>query len=355
MTCGGLLVKTNEPKDYGRILEIVAAVVLGVAAVVAFGAQALSADEGTTQTEQVLFNLVQFILTVGFAWFSTRAISRREFEQGIRRFALAAYRRVADIDSLVERLRGEVSSMLAEAQPKPESELLVVQAMTVDTCQIIKSAIADWADVIGEELETLATIERLQFRKADVAGEPERAPTQVQTVDIENQIADLVSLLPAELQVDVRTKQQTAYADRHAAEWIADRHAGEHGLVLPAVTAAEYGHTRAWSTLERAERLTTARVKHGAVDVIDMNGKSVGRLQNISPLDYPDFMRALEVCYGVGALDLELVGSPTTEMRGGKEWAWIRVKVRNRPLVLTTREKIATWRREDVTERSHGA
>jgi hypothetical protein len=43
----------------------------------------------TTKLETVLFNILQFLLAVEFAWFSTRAIVRGEFEGSLKRFAVA--------------------------------------------------------------------------------------------------------------------------------------------------------------------------------------------------------------------------------------------------------------------------
>jgi hypothetical protein len=82
-------------------LDLIGAIALGLLTVAAFIAQAVASGSDTTPLETGLFNVLQFILTAGFGWFGTRALSRGEFEQSLRRFAVSAYRRISDIEGMV--------------------------------------------------------------------------------------------------------------------------------------------------------------------------------------------------------------------------------------------------------------
>ena len=85
--------------------ELIAAGTLGVLVIACFAVQALALSEKTTKLETILFNCLQFLLTVGFAWFGTKAASRTEFEASLKRFAISAYRRISDIEEIVQRLQ----------------------------------------------------------------------------------------------------------------------------------------------------------------------------------------------------------------------------------------------------------
>jgi hypothetical protein len=66
-------------------IELIVAVVLGALALACIIGQGVTLGPNTTATETFLFNGLQFILTSGFAWFSTRAISRIEFEGSLKK------------------------------------------------------------------------------------------------------------------------------------------------------------------------------------------------------------------------------------------------------------------------------
>ena len=153
---------------------MIAAVALGALAVFVFVLQVNSFGDQTTARETLLFNALEFVLTVGFAWFSTRAVSRSEFEDSIKRFAISACRRIADIERMILRLQGEVRETLVETSSAEEvSALEVVDAIVGDTVQVVRSSISDWADVIGNELLALEKLKRLQSEHDEVAAASE--------------------------------------------------------------------------------------------------------------------------------------------------------------------------------------
>jgi hypothetical protein len=331
--------KQTSSRSIGTRLELVAAVTLGLLSVGVFIAQPFVASSATTRIETVLFNCLQFLLTIGFTWFSTRAVSRIEFEQSIKRYAISAYRRIADIERLVGKLHTEVRTMI-RSDPS-NSNLVVVEAMVSDSEQVIKSSIADWADVIGEELLALEKIKRLEREKVELK---EEAPQETHEIDYEvalkslnDEIAKLKSMLPARLQFVTDSTQDFIVADEHATDWMARQHRRERGLKLVVVTGDEYEHDREFSTIKVGELLHTIKKKPGRFDVFDVadeNGKILGRLTNNSPMDYGDFIQTLENCYGSPSIRLKVVKILGSDTRHAKFWAWFRVQVIS-PLVET--------------------
>jgi hypothetical protein len=332
-----------------RNLELVAAVTLGLLAVGFFLAQALLISPTTTPLETVLFNCLQFLLTVGFAWFSTRAVSRHEFEQSMKRYAISAYRRIADIERLVGKLHNEVRGMMRAT--RDDSNLAIIEAMVSDSEQVVKSSIADWADVIGDELLALERIKRLQREKVELK---EEAPEDSKEVEYEaalktlnEQIAQLRSSLPARLQFVSDSDDALTPADEHAAEWMARQHKRERGLRLTVVTGDQYIHDREFSSVKVGELLQTVKTEGGAFDVADESGNILGRLQNNSPLDYSDFVHTLENCFAASSLQLKVVRIIGSDIRDESFFGWFGVRV-----LSEAGEKRHRQRSTDVTKES---
>lgn len=313
-------------------LELIAGFTMGLLAVTCFLFQALTLKSSTTQQEVVLFNLLQFLLTVGFTWFSTRAISRREFEQSLKRFAISAYRRIADIERMITRLHSQLRGMILESSPN--HHFLVVEAIVSDTIQIVRSSAADWSDVIGDELLALENIKRLEHEKAEreasLAG-PE-AHGDLELKKLNEKIAQLESMLPIRLQV-ARPAEST-FRDYFAARWLASQHAKQRGLMMEVKTGEEYPHDRDHETLKPGEILHTVKQSDGAIDVADGSGAGIGRLTNCTPMSYDDFARSFEECYGSSVVSLEYLGLPRASTAPDGAWeAWFAVRVVQQPSV----------------------
>ena len=196
-------ISPEPPRTIG--LEWIVAAFLGIAALGSLALQVYTLSSKTTQLETVLFNCLQFVLTVGFAWFSTRALSRKEFEENLRRFAIGAYRRVSDIELMIMRLRHQLASA-SPRSPEHETDLRVVSAIVSDTAQVLGSSKADWGDVIRGELIELDQLKRLEEERAQVEQEmksPEAtARIEKQKDDLDVRIQNLRSRLPLSLQFE---------------------------------------------------------------------------------------------------------------------------------------------------------
>lgn len=323
-------------------LEIVVAVTMGVVTIGAFITQVITLNTNTTGVETALYNCLQFILSVGFAWFSTRAISRNEFEESLKRFAISAYRRIDDIERIVKRLRDEVDAMMAEATEHNDHELRIVQAIVSDTVQVVRSSIADWADVIGDELLTIEKIKRLEQEKGSGIAQDTAEKTDSAEADfrnVEGRIAKLISTLPPNLQLNIVDKREITRNLEHAARWISERHDIESGLSLTVVTGDEYFHQRDYLSLKPHETLHTVEDADSAIDVVDHAGLVVGRLQNNSPLDYPEFAVAFTKCYGNHPIELEFVEAIPGKKFGKVFFGWFNVKVKSEPKVDRKRSR----------------
>jgi hypothetical protein len=334
---GGQQVGDEKPKANNRgrsaSIELIAAICFGVLALSCFIWQGMTVGDHSTATETLLFDLLQFILTSGFAWFSTRTVSRREFEESLKKFAISAYRRVADIERMTDRLQTEIEEMISSAPRAESTNLRIAEAIVSDTAQIVRSSISDWGDVIGEELLAIEKIKRLEQEKQRLRAidDAEEKPKSADVKDIEKTIQQILRTLPPRLQLEAESDKFAAIHTRRAAEWFARRHEVDGGLRLTVVTGDDYLHERDNTTLETGEVLLVERNKEDSLDVKDARGLGVGRLQNPAPLTYDQFADGLELCYAGAPFLVEVLYLTPEEKRSGKTFAWIHVKVVSNP------------------------
>ncbi|HYJ88616.1 MAG TPA: hypothetical protein VEW46_21290 [Pyrinomonadaceae bacterium] len=332
--------KASENKARSNNYELIAAISLGILALGSFALQAFTLSDKTTKLETVLFSTLQFLLTVGFGWFSTRAVSRNEFESSLKRFAVSAYRRISDIEDMVQRLQSKIATMRSERSGDDCGDLDIVGAIVEDTVQVVNSSMADWADVIGDELLAMEAIKHLETEKSEIKAEPNimgntgELDNRVQEID--GKINELIASLPARLQYDTRRDENLARNQRHAAEWMVGRHNEDNGLNLKVIAGGEYKCERDPTTLELGETLYV--ILNGQVDLVDQSGVSLGRALNNSPLIYPNFANALAMCYGTNRIAVEFVEIVNERKIKGKrdgietKYTWYKVKVIAKPV-----------------------
>src|ERR1700676_4139785 len=325
-------------------VEIVAAAGFGILAVACFVWQGMTIGAHLTATETFLFHGLQFLLTSGFAWFSTRAVSRTEFEGSLKRFAISAHRRIADIERMVDHLHQEVREMILQSPRSECATLRIIEAIVSDTTQLVRSSRSDWGDVIGDELLAIEKIKRLEQEKERLRGD-ESSQEPREPVDalkkIEDRIATILETLPPRLQLEAESERVPAPATRRAANWLAAAHHESDGLEMTVVTGDRYLHERDTRTLTPAEPLLTDKDENGGIDVRDENGLGIGRLMNLTPLTYGNFAKGFELCYGSAQVSLEFVRVSGVRTDEDGTYAWIRVRVKTQPVLPPRRRRAA--------------
>jgi hypothetical protein len=315
--------------------ELVAAITLAVLAIGCFIVQAVSYDAKTTQRETILFNTLQFLLTFGFAWFSTRAVSRGEFEQSLKRFAIGAYRRISDIEAMVVRLEDKIRAMRVARAQDDRADLDVVTAIVEDTRQVVHSSIADWADVIGEELIAISTIKGLEREKSVIQSSPApiEGPSLEATIEkIDKRIAELSAALPANLAFDAQRDDEATYAKQFAADWMSDQHKEQGGLHLRIVTGGQYTCERDPKQVRSGEPIFVL-CKPERVEARDSAGVALGRVLNNSPLTYGEFRDALTHSYGTDHIEGRFDKVFAERDTNGVHYVWYEVVIVSTPVV----------------------
>lgn len=229
---------TSQP----TLLEKVALWLLAILVVVAIGLQLWNAQSDPTPLEVGLFSVLQFVFAIGFAWILSRFSSYGQFAERQRAFAIAAYRRIKEIDKAVDRVIARTSARVKDGSSEATLDLEVLGEIAKGIKESIVSSTADWADIIGAEIETVERIEAIRMEEARLLGKAAREGTQkrdlqtdaiLQQLELQRtELAALIASLPHSLRLiaeedNWRTQERTRMLDQLEKEW---EHHG--GLVL---------------------------------------------------------------------------------------------------------------------------
>lgn len=193
------------------------ALLLGVLTAATIILRMTTSNAETTALETSLFSILQFLFSIGFAWVLAQIVSRNEFIRSQRNFAVAAYRRIKEIEKGIERLLSRANyQMKVISNQETLRELEVILALASGIQESIKSSIADWGDVIGEEIGTLQKIEEIETEREDLFSAPhllepsaqirirEQTETILERLDANQETLNrLVLSLPRSLQLQV--------------------------------------------------------------------------------------------------------------------------------------------------------
>lgn len=310
---------------------IIATAILGILTLLAFVFQVTSLNNATSKLETTLFNILEFVLSLGFGWVLTRMVTQEEFEKSLKRFALSAYRRIVDIERATNRLKDAVETMRKRHPPDSYCELDIVHAVVVNTRQTLKSATADWADVIGEELATLKKIQDLEEKKEEILVQEPVAAGQEQLEELQRQITELIIALPFSLRYEA-TKESTFDIDE-AADLLREKHLKQKGLRLKAFWDPAFEHDPQDLKPGDKVRVATDDVadRVGCLTVKDQGERSVGVVTNPLPgllfkrSSYPDFVTAVQRAFGKSHYSAEIVSIDEELSSGERRYFHIRI------------------------------
>ena len=269
--------------------------ILAVLAVVTLVTHIARCGANITQTEATLFGILQFVFSVCFAWLLSRSSCKREFQESQKGFAIAAYRRIREVESGLGRLLHRIRNRRHECSDDVERELDVIYEIARGMETTTRSSISDWADIIGEEIATLQQVERLKN---------ETDAYESQLHDSLEKMDELMSRLPASLRVTERDEIDEDEDEMHAWD-ICHSELDNHGsITLDGFWEEGYDLDADIRSCQPDQEFSVALVprkgEQGPINLFDANGRSVGRITNkYSVSSYDIFARVL--CEVVGS------------------------------------------------------
>lgn len=143
-------------------LELRTAILIGASIGIAglFLLQVATADT-STKTESTLFGVLQFILSIVFAWILSTKNSEKNFQESQKKFAIAAFRRIKEIERALSRAQHLLAAD-TEAKTGTQGRHHGLMASLLSAQDAVNSSIADWGDVIGSEIQVAAEVEKIK-------------------------------------------------------------------------------------------------------------------------------------------------------------------------------------------------
>jgi hypothetical protein len=310
-------------------LEFWLAVLFLVAAVSVITAQVLHVG-ALSELEVSLFSSLQFLLALLFGWVVTRLVTFEQFQASQRKFALAAFRRILEIRASLERLQRYIS----KTAHGTDADLL--ESALTSAQGAVQSSVADWADIIGDEISITRDIERLRTLPTDLGiTEPVSSKTSDPAVAHESEtVEELLARLPPELREQLHPADDRARL-RDAVQSLIDEFDLHGEVVLKAFweeddfpAAALREQVQPGNSVFLARGDTKAR--KDALLVYADSGQAVGVVTNsLLPVKYKEFSEAIGKYSGGKTLRANVASVESEMSAGGRKY--FRLAVRTKP------------------------
>ena len=189
-------------KKGANILDVVVSILLLIATVATIILQILFSSPTSTKIETSLFSILQFVFSLAFSWVLARVSLRSEFQESQKKFAISAYRKIIEINNAVNRLISRTTSHMGKVENSTDHELDVITEIGVGIRESIRSSISDWADIIGDEIETVEKIQMIREKQSleDLHATSPKTDTN-QPDESDAAVEKLISTLPKSLKI----------------------------------------------------------------------------------------------------------------------------------------------------------
>jgi hypothetical protein len=195
-----------------KIIKNIFAIALFVGVIVLAAVQ-ITGAENVTKTELALFNILQLIFSIGFSWIISSYFSEAGFIESQKKFAIGAFRRIKEIERSISRAQTLLNTDQDERDGKQLHRHQPVMISLMSAQDAVNSSIADWGDIIGDEIHLTKEIIRLKaLRKSADKFEKEYldnlGKSKKEDEDLEREINELKSRLPASLRLEEDNKER---------------------------------------------------------------------------------------------------------------------------------------------------
>ncbi len=149
-------------KNKENITNYIFLFIFSIGIMLIYFVQLIYPDPQPNPREEILYNGFEVFFSIGIGWVLQRISSRKEFQDSLKQFALSAYRRISDIEKSVNRIRIAIEKARLSYSKEKIHELDILSMATDELSNTVNSSIADWVDVIGDELDKKEKIIELQ-------------------------------------------------------------------------------------------------------------------------------------------------------------------------------------------------
>ena len=268
-----------------------------------------------TKIETTLFNILQFIFSILFAWLLSAFIGESQFIESQRKFAIGAFRRIKEIERAINRTQQYVAYLESDTDELVKLKVTAVKGGLAAMQDTVRSSIADWSDIIGDEIQIANEINKLK-KLRDNTDDFILNNVPIKLEDINEKITQLLKSLPSEIASDMEFEDDGIVLE--SIENLAEQWIDEKQLVLHAFYdyngkfGSDLTQLKIGDRLQLARGMTESRM--GALMLWDNNNKQIAVVTNHCTNDcsYEDFVEAFEKFYGKTLIPSLLGGIPIT-------------------------------------------
>lgn len=299
--------------------------IFGVISITIIILQICTINSTTTKLEVALLNILQFIFSIAFSWFLAKITFQSEFIKNQKKFGIAAYRRITEIDKRVSQLIDKIYYKTTNPSKDSKLDLEIFDAMTSSIKQSINSCIADWGDIIGDELDALQTINNLTKEREKLLSDNNTSydDNNASYVDITNistinttvdeynkKIETLMSSLPDPIKLQIKSDsmdnniiavQQRIKSNINKIEKIIQ----DFG-VLELDGFWTYTFANDIRNFQIGDQIKIHVSEDNEVDAFDEDNNIIGRITNSYGVSYNDFSNMLKDYFGDDGITLKL-------------------------------------------------
>ena len=163
--------------------------------------------ETITKTESSLFNILQLVFSIGFSWIISSHFSEKSFNDSQKKFAIGCFRRIKEIERSITRAQ-KLLNRKNNSQLQNSTEQQPVMICLMSAQDAVNSSIADWGDIIGDEIHLTKEIHKLKKLRSN-ADDIEKE--YISNLDKSNESEDVnekLNLLKADLPQSLRLEEE---------------------------------------------------------------------------------------------------------------------------------------------------
>jgi len=271
-----------------------------------------------TKLESTLFNIIQFSLSIVFSWILSKLITEQQFLESQKKFAIGAFRRIMEIERSLNRTQKYITNAKLNKSSDLNSKLEAIDISIVNAQDTVRSSIADWTDIIGDEIEVTNEVRRLK-RTRNYQSEIDsnlNPPTNDSSENIrEDKIEKLQSTLPAEIRVSLAEEDKDPF--EAGLEHLSNIWSSQKTLELNGFWETTDSFSASPASLKVGDPITIARGmtshRNGVLLTFDKENNWFGVILNPCvevDVDYDDFVNVFEAFYGRELLPIAFGGTP---------------------------------------------
>ncbi len=273
--------------------------------------------QSASKTESTLFNVIQFVFSIVFAWLLSAFIGESQFVESQRKFAIGAFRRIKEIERSINRTQKYVEYMESGADELIKCKVVAVKGGLSSMQDTVRSSIADWSDIIGDEIHIaneIVKLKKIREESSDTQARGEGDSSSSSELARARKLAQLAESLPKELANDLDIEEVDP-VDEVVSDLVQEWRENQE-TNLRCFWEIDSGFGSDLSGLKEGDRVFVAHgmteSRRGALMLVNDSDVQIAVVTNGSICGYDEFVEGMEEFYGRSFIPKIFGGSPPT-------------------------------------------